>query len=123
VRLALMAEPVVNITEKGIRKRRRIAVAMTIVSLVMAVALIPTGSPRWTRLVLFVPMAMAASAFFQVRKKTCVVLSVMGSRETDDGGYARMSTAQCEVVRRQAASIVAQGVLLAAVLTAAIWFV
>jgi hypothetical protein len=123
VRLALMAEPVVNITEKGIAKRRRMAIAMTIVSVAIALTLFATESPRWTRLVLFVPMAMAASTFFQVRKKTCVVLSVMGSRETEDGGYARLSTPQCEIARRQAASIVAQGVLIAAALTAAIWFV
>jgi hypothetical protein len=123
VRLALMGDRVVNITETGIRRRRGMGVAMTIVSIAMAIALFATRAPQWSRLLLFVPMAMAASAFFQVRDKTCVVLSVMGTRETETGGYARLSSVECHVAREQAAFVVAKGVLIAAVLTAAIWLI
>jgi len=60
---------------------------------------------------------------FVPSKVRCVVLGAMGTRETSDGGYERMSSAECTVARRQATSIVLKDVLIAAVITAAIWLV
>ncbi len=118
-----MSERVANITEVGIRRRYRHGLAMAIVSIAAAVILIATGSPRWTRLLLFFPIAIAANGFLQAREKTCVVLGVMGTREAGDGGYARMSAAECGVARRQVVSIVIKDVLIAAVATALVWVV
>jgi hypothetical protein len=118
-----MASRVENITDVGIRRRFRHGVVFAIVAIVAAVILIATGPPRWTRLLLFFPIALAANGFLQAREKTCVVLGAMGTRETGDGGYERMSQAQCAVAQRQAVSIVIKDVLIAAVLTALVWAV
>jgi hypothetical protein len=118
-----MESRVANITDVGIRRRYRQGVMIAFVSIAAAVILIATGSPRWTRLFLFVPIALAANGFLQAREKTCVVLGAMGTRETGDGGYARMSNAECAVARRQAVSIVIKDVLIAAVATALVWVV
>ena len=118
-----MASRVENITDAGIRRRYRHGVVFALVSIAAAAFLVATGSPRWTRLVLFFPIALAANGFLQAREKTCVVLGVMGTRETGEGGYARMSEAECAVAQRQAVSIVVKDVLIAAVATALVWFV
>jgi hypothetical protein len=118
-----MASRVENITDVGIRRRRQHGVILTVVSIAAAAILIATGSPRWTRLLLFFPIALAANGFLQAREKTCVVLGAMGTRETGDGGYARMPEAECTIARRQATAIVLKDVLIAAATTAAIWLV
>jgi hypothetical protein len=118
-----MAARVENITGVGIRRRFRHGVVLAFLSVAAAVILIATGSPRWTRLLLFFPIAIAANGFLQARAKTCVVLGVMGTRETNEGGYARMSESECGVARRQVVSIVIEDVLIAAVATALVWVV
>jgi len=118
-----MASRVENITANGIRRRHRQGVVLAVISIAAAIIMIAIGSPRWMRLFLFVPIAIAANGFLQAREKTCVVLGAMGARETSDGGYERMSSAECTVARRQATSIVLKDVLIAAVITAAIWLV
>lgn len=118
-----MASRVENITDMGIRRRFRHGVVFAIVSIAAAAILIAAGSPRWTRLLLFFPIALAANGFLQAREKTCVVLGAMGTRETGEGGYARMSAAECVVAQRQVASIVIKDVLIAAVATALVWVV
>lgn len=119
----LMAERVANITETGIRRRRRIGYVMSFVSIAMAAVFIATDVPRSTRLILFFPIAIAVNGFLQAREKTCVVLGVMGTQETEEGGYARMPAAECESARRQVVSIVVKDIVIAAAATAAIWFV
>ena len=118
-----MAHRVANITDVGIRRRYRQGVVLAIVSFAAAIILIAAGSPRWTRLLLFFPIAIAANGFLQAREKTCVVLGVMGRRETGEGGYALMSDAECATAQRQVVSIVIKDVLIAAVATALVWLV
>jgi hypothetical protein len=118
-----MASRVENITDAGIRRRFRQGVVLAIISIAAAIILIVIGSPRWMRLFLFVPFAIAANGFLQAREKTCVVLGAMGTRETSDGGYARMSEAECVVAKRQVVWIVIKDVLIAVGATALVWLI
>ena len=114
-------ERVSNITDLGVRRRRSLGVAGLVLAVGGAVAMLALGAPRPWRLVLAVPFGMAALGLLQARERTCVVLTATGSRETDDGGVAPMSTAECAVAKRQSRSIVAKTVGFAVVATAAVW--
>lgn len=117
-----MSERVVNITERGVRQRRLVGIVSLVVAGMVAVAMIVFDVPRAWRLLLVIPFASAANGLLQAREKTCVVLTAMGSRETEGGGYAPMSAAECTAARRQTRSILIRVVVFAAVATAIVWW-
>ncbi len=51
-------------------KRLRFGVITLGVSLLLAVLLVLLGTPHWTRLVLFIPLAVSAIGFNQARART-----------------------------------------------------
>lgn len=118
-----MGERVENITERGIRRRRAFGIVMLVVSLVAAAALVASDAPRWWRLSLAVPFALAAMGFLEAREKTCVVLGAMGARETPEGGYARMTPAECTIARRQGRAIIAKDVAIGLAAAGLIWLI
>ncbi len=52
------------------RKRLRFGVNTLAASLLLAALLLLLGTPRWTRLVLFIPLAVSAIGFNQARART-----------------------------------------------------
>jgi hypothetical protein len=68
--LSIMTEHVANIGERGARRRRRGGIAWLALSAVAFAALLAAGTPRWYRLVLVLPLALAATGFLQAREKT-----------------------------------------------------
>lgn len=118
-----MKERVANITERGARQRRALGVVFLVIALAAAAAMIAFDVPRAWRLLLAIPFGIAANGFLQAREKTCVVLSAMGSRETEGGGHAPMSAADCAVARRQTRSIVVRAVIFAAAATGVAWWI
>lgn len=94
-----------------------------VVALVALVVLMWLNAPKAWRLLLIVPFAIGVNGFLQARERTCVVLAAMGRRETEDGGYARVSDAERAAALRQMRWIVVRAVLIAVVLTAISWAV
>jgi hypothetical protein len=59
-----------NIGPAGRRQRVRFGAIVLGVSVVAAAAMIAMHAPRWSRLVLVVPLASAMTGFLQAREKT-----------------------------------------------------
>jgi hypothetical protein len=62
-----MTAPVVNITERGARRRRLGGVIWLAVALLANVAMVAVGARHAYRLALFVPFGLSAIGFFQAR--------------------------------------------------------
>jgi hypothetical protein len=116
-----MPEGISNISANGIRRRRNMGIAWGVVAIVGAVAAIATDAPRSWRLVLALPIAMAAVGFLQAYERTCVVLGAVNKRENADGTYSPMPDAECPGVRLQVKSIVLRVLLITAVATAIVY--
>ena len=65
-----MSEHVDNIGERGARRRRYLAWVMVGASAIVVIALVVTHAPRWSRLILAVPVGLAVGEFLQAREKT-----------------------------------------------------
>ena len=59
-----------NIGPMERRKRLRFGVIALMASLLVAMLLLILGTPHWTRLVLFIPLAVSAIGFNQARART-----------------------------------------------------
>ena len=65
-----MAEHIPNIGTRGAGRRRRGGIVWLIVAAVASVALVGIGAPREARLLLAIPLGIAAIGFLQARQKT-----------------------------------------------------
>ena len=65
-----MSRHVDNIGEPGARRRREGALVMVAIAGVIAIVLIVTNAPRLARLILAVPIGLAAAGFLEAREKT-----------------------------------------------------
>jgi hypothetical protein len=118
-----MHDRIENITERGARWRRRNGIACLAVAHVVLVALVATGAPAWYRLVLALPIGIAAASFLQAREKTCVALCALGRREaTSDRPDTTLTPIERQVLNRRSAWIVARSVLIAISAVAAAFF-
>ena len=64
------AEHIANIGERGARRRWLSGVAWLIVAVGLIVVLVAFGTPRWTRLLVGIPVGLAATGFLQARERT-----------------------------------------------------
>jgi hypothetical protein len=69
---------VCNIGPAEIARRRRTGVTMSIVTVVLAAALVVAHVPTLARVVVFIPAAIAASGFFQARLRFCAGFGWLG---------------------------------------------
>jgi hypothetical protein len=113
-----MPEDISNISATGIRRRRNMGIAWAIVAIVGAVAAIATDAPQSWRVILALPIALAAVGLLQAYERTCVVLGAVNKRENADGTYSPMPDAECPGIRLQVKSIVLRVLLITAVATA-----
>lgn len=65
-----MVDHIANIGDVGARRRRTGGWIWAGVSVIAFVALLTAHSPRWCRLLLVIPIALAALGFLQARTKT-----------------------------------------------------
>ena len=65
-----MLKHIDNIGERGARRRRRGAWVWTAVAALTAIAFVAMHASRQSRLVIAVPVALAALGFLQAREKT-----------------------------------------------------
>ena len=75
--------------------------------------LMAAGAPRLWRLLVFVPVWIAALDFLQVRARTCVLLAARGVRNMDGGNEPIADPAELERVRTQARAVHIQSALVA----------
>jgi hypothetical protein len=110
-----------NIGPAEIARRRRSALGLTAVALVVAVALVATGAPVLTRLLLLPFAAGAAIAWLQVLRRFCVAFGAVGVRNF--GALGRPETvgdvAARAADRRTAIRMIVEGSLYGLVVTAA----
>jgi len=66
----MMRDHVANIGERGARRRWIGGFVWSIAAAALLVVLIVSSAPRWTRLLLALPIALAAIGFLQAREKT-----------------------------------------------------
>jgi hypothetical protein len=102
----------------GIRRRRiggwvGLAIAIALFVVLMSTA----ASPAW-RIVLFVPLMISATGFFQAREKTCVALGMAGKREMEGGGTCPLQQDERAAVSAHVRKVFAESFVVAAIVTA-----
>ncbi len=76
---------VCNINRAEIAYRRKAGYVGLGISLVLAIVLFGLGLSRWYRLVLFVPLFIAAIGFLQAKNKFCVAYGANGQQNAAEG--------------------------------------
>ena len=116
-----MSSRVENLVERGVRRRRAMGIVWLVAAVVATVVLVQIGAPRWWRLMLVAPFALAALGFIQARERTCVFLGLADKRENADGSYSPMPEEDCPQVKRRVSLMLVQILLMAAAATAVVW--
>ena len=70
VRLRGVIVGLANIGAREIRKRRTLGIVSAVAAALLGFVLIGYEAPRWTRLLLFLPLWLAGLGVFQAREKT-----------------------------------------------------
>jgi hypothetical protein len=109
-----------NIGPAEIARRRRAGLALVAVALILAVGLVVTGAPDWLRVLVLPPLAGGIISLEQARRRFCVGFAMAGLRNFDALGREEriQDDAARAADRRSALVMIAQGTLVAAVLTA-----
>jgi len=109
-----MSSRIENINERGARWRRRNGVVCLVIAALLCALLFAMGAPPWSRVVLAIPIGVAAGSFLQAREKTCVALCALGQREpTDDRPERTPTPAEQRALVRQSAWIIAGSIVIA----------
>jgi hypothetical protein len=108
-----------NIVQRGVRHRMRYGWISLAVAGALVALLIVIQPARFYRLILGIPVGIAALSFMESREKTCVVLATLGKRETDEpSGVCDLAANERAPVRRQALSITIRATLVALAVSA-----
>jgi hypothetical protein len=94
-----------NISPAGKRRRSRIGYLSVAVSLLLAGALVALRTPWYLRALVGLPAALAAVAFLQVRRNTCIARAAEGTFEHDDFSKTPAPPDEVAASRRVAAGI------------------
>lgn len=65
-----VVEHVPNIGDRGARGRFISGIVWLVIAVALLVALLLTDAPRWARLLLAIPAALAATGFLEARERT-----------------------------------------------------
>ena len=106
-----------NIGHHERRRRLRIGYVSLACAIVITAALMVSDASRGWRLLVFLPLVLAAFSFLQVRAKTCVALAARGIRNLDSGDEPIRDTAELDAVKAQARLINLQAPIVAAAIT------
>jgi hypothetical protein len=83
----------------------------------LAFALVASGTPWWSRVVVFFPVWLAALGLLQAREQTCVALAARGVRNMDNGEAPIEDEATARELREKARRINRRAMLVAALVT------
>lgn len=108
---------VANIGPRERRKRRLLGIVSLTVAVGVAFVLVTFDAPRWSRLVVFFPLWMAALGLLQAREKTCIALAARGVCNLDAGEQTIEDETLAARLREKASSVHKRSLLVAAVIT------
>ena len=110
-----------NIGPAEIARRRRAGLAGIAVAVALAIILLAIGAPAVLRVLVLPPLAGGIISLEQARRRFCVGFAMAGLQNFDDlGRQVRIADAAARAQDRRTALVrVAQGTMLATVLTAA----
>lgn len=111
-----------NIGPAEISRRRRSAIALTALALLVAAALVASGAPTLARLLLLPFAAGAGVAWLQVVRRFCVAFGAVGIRNFGTlGSVEKVADAAARVAdRRVALRMIAEGSLYGLLVTAVV---
>lgn len=109
-----------NIGARGCRRRRAGGYFWAAAAVIALVAMVAMHVPRTMLLFLALPIVLAGFGFFQAREQTCVAHALLGTRENDDG-VVKLDPRDGPEVGRRARRVALQSIVVAVVLTAAIY--
>lgn len=112
-----MSENTANIGPDGVHVRIFIGVLLALFSLFLAIILVATGTSRWVRFLLYLPLWGTFLSFFQARAHTCVFLAARGKRDLGHQRENIEDPEQLAQVQRRAGTIHLQAFATAVVLT------
>jgi hypothetical protein len=111
-----------NIGQAEIERRRRIAIALTILTAVVAVAMVASSTPQVARLAIWPLATGAAVCWLQVFRRFCVRFGASGVENFGAlGGEIQVDPAQRAADARKAAQMILEGALIALAPTVAIY--
>jgi len=102
-----------NISGAGRRRRTRIGYAAVMVSFLLFGALLVSHAAWYWRALLCLPAGLAAVAFLQVRRNTCIARAAEGTFEHDDFSRTKAPDDEVAASRRVAATIRRDSALIA----------
>lgn len=111
-----------NIGPREQKKRRRLGILMTVVSVGWGLLVLLSAWPRPLRLTLFVPIFLAVLCFLEERQKTCVVLAEFGTRNMDHGELKIDDGELAQALRKRGRGVIVKSLLGALLLTLLIFF-
>ncbi len=110
-----------NIGEAEVERRRRMAIALTIVGIGLAAALVVLGVPHLARLVLLPIAAAGGVTWLQVTQRFCVAFGAAGLENFGPlGAEHRVADAQAADDRRRALRLILEGALAGLIVTLAL---
>jgi hypothetical protein len=114
-----------NIGAGEIRQRQVVAVIGFLLFIASSIALFAMDAPRESRLALFLPLMMASIGWVQSRKKFCLAYGFMGTFNFGKlGQLSRVSDKSAlRADRSTAVKILLQGLVYAALVTAAMYLI
>jgi hypothetical protein len=80
-----MPSDAINIGPREQRKRRLLGIVALVIGVSLAFTLIVYAAPRWSRLIIFLPIWVAGLGLMQAREKTCIALAARGTCNMDAG--------------------------------------
>lgn len=112
-----MTSDAINIGPNEQRKRRLMGVVALTVGVGTAFMMVVYGAPRWSRLVIFLPIWLAGLGLMQARGKTCIALAARGTCNMDKGEERLDDETLIEQLRGKARSIHLRALITAVVIT------
>lgn len=112
-----MTSDAINIGPAEQRKRRLMGVVALTVGVGTAFMLVVYNAPRWSRLVIFLPIWLAGLGLIQAREKTCIALAARGTCNMDTGEERLDDATLIEQLRTKARRIHLRALITAVVIT------
>ncbi|MCA2976835.1 MAG: hypothetical protein INH41_25605 [Myxococcaceae bacterium] len=101
-----------NFSAAGRRRRRRVALGLTLLAGGTFVTLLVAHAPGWSRLVVALPAAAAAIVGLQVTRNTCLAQATAGTVEHEDFSTSKVEADFAAASRHVARTIVRDGALI-----------